>query len=94
MYTYTDHRWRNEFAHNAPTLSKGSPAPTNELLNDFIRFHAKASKGQGRIDKERRITADSCLSFLEGFYAGFQRRTGTIISEEERQPVYTVGRLI
>ena len=84
-------RWRSEFAPVAPALVERSPAPSHELLNDFVRFHALASKGKGRIDKAGRITVDSCLSFMERFYAGFQRRTGTLISEEERQPVYIVS---
>ena len=72
MICLSKYSWHNEFAHDAPPLEEGSPAPSIVQINEFLRFHAAASRGRGRIDLSGRITADSCLSFTEDLYAGFQ----------------------
>lgn len=87
----TIYRWQAKYASDsAPPLHNGFVAPEHAQLEDFVRFHAKASRGRGRVAKDGRLTSDSCLSFMEGFYAGFTRVTGTKITSEKRQPVYDV----
>ena len=57
-------RSRSEFAPMAPALVERSPAPSHGLLNDFVRFHALASKGKGRA-KDTLYRAHVCVSRLE-----------------------------
>ncbi|KAK5069138.1 hypothetical protein LTR64_008709 [Lithohypha guttulata] len=53
-------------------------------LKDFLRY--KASIAKGRITDK--MTTDSLNTFAEAFFAGFQRYTGNIVSEEDRSEVY------
>ena len=90
-------RWRNIVkkiqvngdATTPPSLEKGAPAPDLATLLDFVRFHA--ATGKGLIDDSGLITVDSSNGFMEWFFAGFTRVTGTIIDEETRSKIYKVN---
>ena len=53
---------------------------------DFVRWNAAA--GRGQLDKGGLITADSSNAFMEFFFAGFERLTGTMIEAELKSHVY------
>ena len=83
-------RWRLHPKVKAPSLEEGSPAPDIATLMDFVRFHAAI--GKGNIDNKKLITADSSNTFMEWFFAGFARVTGTQVDEEDRKKFYHVSR--
>ena len=99
-------RWReiDEKAHStgksssdnasrtASILEVGSRPPNIGMLMDFVRFHA--ALGDGRIHDGGLITADLSNTFMEWFFAGFARVTGTQIDEEDRKKVYQVNNCI
>jgi hypothetical protein len=58
---------------------------------DFVRFNAASGKGNGMIDEQGLITADSSNTFMEWFCAGFARVTGNTINEEARKKIYEVN---
>ena len=72
-----------------PELKQGVPLLSLGNLMDFVRFHAATSKG--RITSGGQITADSSNTFMEWFFAGFKRVTGTEIDGETRSNVYKVS---
>ena len=90
-------RWRNivkkiqadSSATAPPSLEKDALPPDLATLLDFVRFHA--STGKGLIDDSGLITVESSNSFMEWFFAGFNRVTGTVIDEETRSKVYKVN---
>ena len=73
----------------APCLEEGSCPPDIGMLMDFARFHA--ALGDGRIHDGGLITAESSNTFMEWFFAGFARITGTQVDEEDRKKVYQVS---
>jgi hypothetical protein len=68
-------------------LKKGVEAPDLAAMKDFTRFSAAASKGK----IVELPTADSLNTFLEWFFAGFTRVTGTQTNAEDRSEVYNVS---
>lgn len=70
-------------------LEKNAPPPDLATLLDFARFHA--TTGKGLIDNSGLITVESSNSFMEWFFAGFIRVTGTIIDKETRSKVYKMN---
>ena len=89
-------RWRNiiekkqsdEDVPLPPRLDENAPPPDLATILDFVRFHAATSKG--RIDNGGLITVESSNTFMEWFFAGFTRVTGTVIDEETRSIIYKV----
>ena len=73
----------------APSLQEGSPSPDLGTIMEFVRFHAASS--EGRIHNSGLITVDSSNTFMEWFFAGFTRITGTHIDEEDKKRVYQVS---
>jgi hypothetical protein len=68
-------------------LRKGVEAPDLATMKDFTRFSTAASKGK----IVELPTADSVNTFLEWFFAGFSRVTGTETNAEDRSEVYNVS---
>jgi hypothetical protein len=68
-------------------LGKGVNAPDLATVKDFVRFHAAASRGK-IVDLP---TVDFINTFLEWFFAGFSRVTGTPTDKEDRSEVYNMS---
>ena len=68
-------------------LKQGVEAPDLAAMKDFTRFSAASSKGK----IVELPTADSLYTFLEWFFAGFTRVTGTQTNAEDRSEVYNVS---
>lgn len=69
-------------------LCTGACLPSLERVKDFARFYIHQSSGT--ITKNGRATLDTTKTFLEFFFAGFTRITGTETSEDDRSEIYTV----
>ena len=70
-------------------LRKNVEAPDLATVEDFLRFHAAASKGKIK----EKITSDSLNTFAEWFFAGFSRVTETQTDADDRSEVYDVSTL-
>lgn len=64
-------------------------APDLATVKDFVHFYCAISRG--KISKGGGVTADSVNTFMEWFFAGFSRVTGTSTDLEERSEVYHVS---
>ena len=73
----------------APLLQKGSSPPSVSILMNFVRFHAAI--GKSRIDGDGLITVESSNTFIEWFFAGFERVTGSQVAEDDRRMVYYIN---
>ncbi|KAI9765370.1 MAG: hypothetical protein M1840_007450 [Geoglossum simile] len=65
-------------------LGKGAPAPDIETVKDFLRFYIATSREM----LDHRSTVDSVNTYVEWFFAGFTRVTGTPIDKEKRSEVF------
>lgn len=68
-------------------LGEGVPVPDLVTVKDFTRYYIARSYGL-IVDVP---TDDSINSRLECFFTGFERTTGTLIVEEDREEVYHVS---
>jgi hypothetical protein len=71
-------------------LGKEVKAPDLTTLKDFLRF--QASTMRGKIMKEVKTPTNAFLNdFVECFFAGFTRMTGTEVGKTERSEIYKMG---
>ena len=68
-------------------LQKGCPPPSNMLIKKFARWYCKSRRGW----LAPTPNIKSVKTTLGRFFAGFQRVTGTEISDELRKDVYLVS---
>jgi hypothetical protein len=67
-------------------LQKDVPCLDLATTKDFLRFHIALSRGRIK----NKTTVDSVKTFVEWFFAGFTRVTGTVINEDYRSAIYEV----
>lgn len=58
-------------------LKYGDPVPNFGNIMDFVRWHGAAEKRQRH--NGGLTSTDSSNTFMEWFFAGFERRTGNVI---------------
>ncbi len=70
------------------SLWKGRPPLDLATVRDFLRFYVGTSKG--RLDLDKRVTAELVVSFTEWFFAAYTEVTEVPINKEYRLAVYKV----
>lgn len=72
-------------------LKRGCPAPDLVVIKDFIRFYVRSVQGDGRLSDTKLPTVRTTLACAERFFGGFEEATGSTITKDDREEVYSAS---